>query len=707
MLGFLIRMSFFFDLERALADEITVDKDCELICLYNSPMYASSYASPGFILSGETLFFYENGRFFAVSYGDDFVLDGCRVGIDPSGIEGVFITKPFGINPDVTGTIIKRYKNDTRMRIVSQHPDLFVNIFPANMYYLSNPDKHTVKYDFKSSSIIIQNKRLSFAAGGLRIDLDLENFKPESGTGFYVTSTGRGQKRRIEYVIEDFAAGKITVYKGSPYGLSSDDSDIGISGIKSALGGGRFPSHLDEFAGMDTIPDNYIIPLENREGVATSLVFDWMRRAVCENGSSASTDTLNHYKKNLKGYSGDYIRNSGVVPFYTINSSGLVCLSGLNVSEVVLKYNLDPYNYRNGEIAVSEISERFLDFKSLYASKIPVDYFNLYSGRYERLAERADFYENEYKRLVEFIGELNRQSSDMEKMGLPEDATFAHYEKIKSSMGTSKVENGEEPDIDKSGQTGYSSYKDETFNDEKPYLGESYNAGELLSEMESDGRKWNWRIIIPIILLLLLLAALIVTMLKYPYLIKKIDIKKIFNSAHIKKTDKTKKDQSVVISDGVKEKYKEKINQSKGNLQYSLYYKFFMTDRDRLAITNKIAMANGYHRILFDFERSLWGKDPNWIYPGNVILLPDESRRVIKSGDVLWRVCEDYLIGQVNRDEIAIEGLVSAVKQKKINIDKMRADLILVRDSSDSEMVRGFISTLLLQESFENWQLKK
>ncbi|HOV15762.1 MAG TPA: hypothetical protein PK771_15845, partial [Spirochaetota bacterium] len=164
-------------------------------------------------------------------------------------------------------------------------------------------------------------------------------------------------------------------------------------------------------------------------------------------------------------------------------------------------------------------------------------------------------------------------------------------------------------------------------------------------------------------------------------------------------------DKKITQKEYFKKLNKEYVDFDKNNKKKSYYYKFYMTLKDNLHLTNKIAILNGYHRILFDFEKNyVKGKDPDWIYPGNKLIMPDNNIVVIKDTDNMWRICEKYLIDEVNIDEIKIRDLIEKSKKREVKIVDVKREFQNIINQSNSEMIRGFLEILKLQDNFDEWE---
>ena len=70
-------------------------------------------------------------------------------------------------------------------------------------------------------------------------------------------------------------------------------------------------------------------------------------------------------------------------------------------------------------------------------------------------------------------------------------------------------------------------------------------------------------------------------------------------------------------------------------------YRIHVSDKDIYLYANSVALKNGYERLNF---KTLKKKNPNWIYPGNVFVLLDGERVVVKKGDTLWGISDEKIM---------------------------------------------------------------
>ncbi len=73
-----------------------------------------------------------------------------------------------------------------------------------------------------------------------------------------------------------------------------------------------------------------------------------------------------------------------------------------------------------------------------------------------------------------------------------------------------------------------------------------------------------------------------------------------------------------------------------------------VTVLDVYLLSNRIALRNGYHTL--DRDEVEGKKDPDWIYPGNRIELPDGSVHVVEKGDTIWHIAGWFIHDSLEKD---------------------------------------------------------
>ncbi len=128
-----------------------------------------------------------------------------------------------------------------------------------------------------------------------------------------------------------------------------------------------------------------------------------------------------------------------------------------------------------------------------------------------------------------------------------------------------------------------------------------------------------------------------------------------------------------------------------------------MTVLDLLNLTNVVAEKNGYHKIVTDFEKPyVKGKDPDWIYPGNELVMPDSKKVTVVKGDVMWNLCETFLINQINKNEIEIQEIIDKRRTNELSFEESKTGLLKIKNESYSEMLRDFIDEIIQLKNIED-----
>ena len=110
-----------------------------------------------------------------------------------------------------------------------------------------------------------------------------------------------------------------------------------------------------------------------------------------------------------------------------------------------------------------------------------------------------------------------------------------------------------------------------------------------------------------------------------------------------------------------------------------------ITLHDVYKLTNKIAASNGY-RTMDSIEQL--GKDPDWIYPGNVFVFPDGVNYRVVKGDTIWYIAKRFIKKNLDRDWERHLTIIKEIDKNDISINtkkKLLAELESLREGSYSE----------------------
>jgi hypothetical protein len=112
-------------------------------------------------------------------------------------------------------------------------------------------------------------------------------------------------------------------------------------------------------------------------------------------------------------------------------------------------------------------------------------------------------------------------------------------------------------------------------------------------------------------------------------------------------------------------------------------------------VSNDIAVRNGYRDLNYLVDE---GEDPDWIYPGNVLNMPDETDYTVVKGDNIWFLSSRLIRRELERDlEIlaALEGRVSSGNLNESETEDLLSELQKLMEGSLSEQFRARVNSVL------------
>jgi nucleoid-associated protein YgaU len=120
---------------------------------------------------------------------------------------------------------------------------------------------------------------------------------------------------------------------------------------------------------------------------------------------------------------------------------------------------------------------------------------------------------------------------------------------------------------------------------------------------------------------------------------------------------------------------------------------------DIINLVNRIATDNGYAPMdVIDPDRP----DPDWIYPGNLFVLPNSTRYTVVKGDTLWEITVRYMVARLQQDYQAYVRLTDEHEAEATSAPRRRAienELATIAADSHSENF-----TVMVEETLAEWE---
>ncbi|MFP3959747.1 MAG: hypothetical protein ACLFUX_06235, partial [Spirochaetaceae bacterium] len=114
---------------------------------------------------------------------------------------------------------------------------------------------------------------------------------------------------------------------------------------------------------------------------------------------------------------------------------------------------------------------------------------------------------------------------------------------------------------------------------------------------------------------------------------------------------------------------------------------------DIIFMANRIAVDNGY-RAMGGPEDA--GPDPDWIYPGNALALPDGTTHSVVEDDTIWDIAADFIERELASHYEEYDDLIVRYEDGEIGHDDLLDRLASLSDATHAENFES-----LLQRTIE------
>ncbi len=529
---------------------------------------------------------------------------------------------------------------------------------------------------FSNDKVAVNYKNLAF-------NIDYQECYLEKGFLINGKYQSNGGTENFKLALEEYKKNYMTFYSNNPvvfYDSLPNDDYVDSFWKKFSLKDKKaFSSGLFE---SDSKYLNFEIPSLDHAEFYNKLFIETMRRIAAESRPNLQDEKLNRFADFLDNFNGKEINKNGIIIEQALGISpseqklsarDILITNGLNY----IDDGINPFLTFEKELSIQDWVSMQQKYRDNYKINIKNhDISRSIDNRFSRIIKNKKFYIEEQDRLMRFMSRVITEEFNKEG-----EETGGK----KEEPGTLSREEG--------ALNGKVSHKP----GEETVLREE---AELLLKPGKHGETTNKRFIK--YLAASLIGLLLIALIGFGIIFGP----KMFSRFYIAFENRQKSESSADMTqkqyfNKTKSKYSQKSSENK----LSVHYKFYMTNIDLLNLTNLVAERNNYHRIVYDYQKKYTrGRDPDWIFPGNVLVMPDSSKVKIKQGDTMWDICDNYLINEINTQENKIRDLIEQTKLNKIQITDAQKEFMVIKSRSHSQMMRDFLDTLIRLKSFKNWE---
>ena len=701
-----------FDLIESLSRTLDEPKETEVLMAKNISIYRDCYAKSGVIYSGQSLFIFSHGEFACLSDNTEWVTDAVRIGIDPGKVSFLYIVP--SVEPDSLWlkTFIRRMNrhDGSKMRIVIKgQPPNWLGLVSDEIFVPLYPDRESVEVKIGDVRLFFQNQRINIYHHGVRLQLNARHGFLRSGNeigGEYVTSEG---KKPMSLVLGDKKSRVIS-------------DELRIIPYNPVIFAGMIKDNDDAFV-ADLDEPNILI--EQRLGVDSSSELT-IQNVLLRTKVNPVPENLDPFLFFSKEYD-----------LQQVQSKYDEFRASLGKDFVLNQADSDRCKARYEKIIKDkqfylDEQQRLLDFMDKLDDKE-------YQKEYHSAVQNA---QNQVKN----IDDSRIRASSMNSASVPSPSSDEEEtpNRVQSDETTKQVQNDndKEEKIDDSYnaqellQTGaFDEYADKVkpMNVGRKY---QYNGEDGLDGLPNDndkeeeshhksGLRW-WMWIIPLLLFLILLGILAYILWPHIQPIMQKHHNAVTQQEFLQQMDEKYSEddyenvpspEDALLSGRMNEmtppndeeniiydNYNPQSDTPIRSVKTSFYYKFHMTTKDKIELTNIIAQSNDYQKMGRKHNNKYESDDPNWIYPGNILTMPDGSNVTVVRGDTMWSLCETYLVDEINAYELEVRNLIEATKTKLMSIGDAKIRFAQIKAETHSQMVRDFMDALLAQSNYYGWE---
>jgi len=207
----------FFDLNETLESFLNERKEIYKLYSFFFDFYKDFYDASGIVLSGKSLFIFSKNKFSCISDGNEWVKDAIRVGINPIGLDLLYLSERATPDSLWIKTFLGKWEKGIKTKLILKEIEPnWLNLIPKDLSLNVFPHRESVDIHTGKIRLFFQNDRIKIIYNKIKIELITKNNFLDSQSILLGNYVGINDKKDFNLIIDDYKTNHISLFSYAP-----------------------------------------------------------------------------------------------------------------------------------------------------------------------------------------------------------------------------------------------------------------------------------------------------------------------------------------------------------------------------------------------------------------------------------------------------------------------------------------------------------